>query len=321
MKVEELLRAVDGYFDAAAYPAEPERLYVPIKYGLEAGGKRLRPMFVLLSYGLFGGDYAAVMPCAAAVEVFHNFTLLHDDIMDHAPMRRGRESVVKHWGENIAILSGDAMMIRSYTLLAEAPRELLPDILRCFNRFALQVCEGQQYDMDFEQRQTVSEQEYIDMIRLKTAVLFEGAVEIGAILGCADRKAITLLREFAEEFGLAFQLQDDLLDSYGDSRLGKNVGGDILEGKKTYLMISALNDASDEDRQVLLNIHNQDIADGEKIRRTLAMFDKYGVCRKAEAEIDRRFSKAISALNSVECNQDNLAEMRGFVEGLMRRSK
>jgi geranylgeranyl diphosphate synthase type II len=262
------------------------------------------------------------MPCAAAIEVFHNFTLLHDDIMDNAPLRRGRPTVWNRWGENVAILSGDAMIISSYSLLAKAPSHLLQRVMECFNRVAMQVCEGQQYDMDFESQASVEESEYINMIALKTSVLFEGAIEIGAILGGADDKNIARLREFALEFGLAFQLQDDLLDSYGDSRLGKNVGGDILEGKKTFLMISALNAATQEDRTALGTIYRDEtLTSAEKIARTLEIYDRYEVKQRTESEINRRFAKALAALAQVEGKAEELAELRRFVEGLMGRDK
>ncbi len=322
MKSNLLLEQTNQYLASLDYPQSPELLYRPIEYALEAGGKRLRPLFVLMSYGLFADDYKVAMPCAAAIEVFHNFTLLHDDIMDNAPLRRGRPTVWNRWGENVAILSGDAMIISSYSLLAKAPSHLLQRIMECFNRVAVQVCEGQQYDMDFESRATVEESEYINMIALKTSVLFEGAIEIGAILGGADDRNIELLREFALEFGLAFQLQDDLLDSYGDSRLGKSVGGDILEGKKTYLMISALNSATEEDAALLGAIcHDDSLTSEQKITRTLAIYDRYDVKARTEQEINRRFSKALAALSKVEAKSEALAELRSFVESLMNRDK
>ncbi len=322
MDSQQLFCKINDYLAALDYPAEPRLLYRPVEYALEAGGKRLRPVFVLMSYGLFAEDYERALPCAAAIEVFHNFTLLHDDIMDNAPLRRGRPTVWNRWGENVAILSGDAMIISSYSLLAQAPAALLPRVMECFNRVAMQVCEGQQYDMDFESRQTVEENEYINMIALKTSVLFEGAIEIGAILGGADRRNINRLREFALEFGLAFQLQDDLLDSYGDSRLGKSVGGDILEGKKTYLMISALNAATPEERTLLGSLHrDESLSADEKIARTLEIFNRYEVKRKTEEEINRRFAKALAALAEVDADPEALAGLKAFVEGLMGRDK
>ena len=230
---EELLATIENYLAQTDFPAEPELLYAPIGYSLGGGGKRLRPMLVMLSCGIFSDQIQSALPAAAAVEMFHNFTLLHDDIMDNAAMRRGKPSVFARWGQNVAILSGDAMLICAYRLLSGVPAHLLPQILATFNQMALEVCEGQQYDMDFEQKQKVSVVEYMHMIELKTSVLLAGSAVIGATLGGASEEDCRKLRRFAVELGLAFQLQDDLLDSYGDERLGKAIGGDILEGKKT----------------------------------------------------------------------------------------
>ena len=226
---EQMLSAIENYLAQIEFPAEPELLYAPIGYSLAGGGKRLRPMLLTLSCGIFSDDVKQALPAAAAVEVFHNFTLLHDDIMDNAAVRRGKPSVYAKWGPSVAILSGDAMMICAYRLLSEVPAELLPRILGTFNTMALEVCEGQQYDMDFESKRKVSVVEYMHMIELKTSVLLAGSVTIGAMLGGASEEDCRKLRRFAIELGLAFQLQDDLLDSYGDDRLGKAIGGDILE--------------------------------------------------------------------------------------------
>ena len=208
-------------------------------------------MLVMLSCGIFSDDALQALPAAAAVEMFHNFTLLHDDIMDNAAVRRGKPSVFARWGQNVAILSGDAMMISSYRLLSGVPPRLLPQILATFNEMALEVCEGQQYDMDFELKSKVSVVDYMHMIELKTSALLSGAVAIGAMLGGASEEDCRKLRRFALELGLAFQLQDDLLDSYGDEELGKAIGGDILEGKKTYLMVTAMSRADESTREVL----------------------------------------------------------------------
>ena len=248
---EELLATIENYLAQTDFPAEPELLYAPIGYSLGGGGKRLRPMLVMLSCGIFSDQIQSALPAAAAVEMFHNFTLLHDDIMDNAAMRRGKPSVFARWGQNVAILSGDAMLICAYRLLSGVPAHLLPQILATFNQMALEVCEGQQYDMDFEQKQKVSVVEYMHMIELKTSVLLAGSAVIGATLGGASEEDCRKLRRFAVELGLAFQLQDDLLDSYGDERLGKAIGGDILEGKKTYLMVTAMSRADEPTREIL----------------------------------------------------------------------
>lgn len=248
---DQILEAIEHYLGQIGYPEEPGRLYAPISYSLTMTGKRLRPMLLMLTCGIFSDQPQAAMPAAAAVEVFHNFTLLHDDIMDNAAMRRGNPSVFAKWGQNVAILSGDAMLISAYRLLSEYPPQVLPQILARFNTMAIEVCEGQQYDMDFEARESVSVEEYLHMIELKTSALLSGATVIGAIIGGAGEEDCQRLYRFATELGLAFQLQDDLLDSYGDERLGKAIGGDILEGKKTYLMVMALSKASAAEHRIL----------------------------------------------------------------------
>ena len=263
---EELLATIENYLAQTDFPAEPELLYAPIGYSLGGGGKRLRPMLVMLSCGIFSDQIQSALPAAAAVEMFHNFTLLHDDIMDNAAMRRGKPSVFARWGQNVAILSGDAMLICAYRLLSGVPAHLLPQILATFNQMALEVCEGQQYDMDFEQKQKVSVVEYMHMIELKTSVLLAGSAVIGATLGGASEEDCRKLRRFAVELGLAFQLQDDLLDSYGDERLGKAIGGDILEGKKTYLMVTAMSRADEATREILRHTYRDaTLTDAEKI--------------------------------------------------------
>ena len=271
---EQLLSAIENYLAQTEFPAEPELLYAPIGYSLAGGGKRLRPMLLMLSNGIFTDKIQHALPAAAAVEVFHNFTLLHDDIMDNAAVRRGKPSVYAKWGQNVAILSGDAMLICAYRLLGEVPAQLLPQILSTFNTMALEVCEGQQYDMDFERKPKVSVVEYMHMIELKTSVLLAGATTIGALLGGASEEDCRKLRRFAIELGLAFQLQDDLLDSYGDERLGKAIGGDILEGKQTYLMITAISRADEPTREVLRSTHRSQMPDAEKIATIKAVYDR-----------------------------------------------
>ena len=319
--IEELSAAAQKYILSLPFKASPAQLYSPIEYSLEAGGKRLRPMFVLLCCGIYRDQVNFALPCAAAVEVFHNFTLLHDDIMDNAPLRRGRPTVHNKWNSNVAILSGDAMMIYSYRLLSQAPAEHLPRILEYFNRVAIEVCEGQQYDMDFESLQTVDISQYMEMIRLKTSVLFEGAAAIGAILGGACDTDIKTLSRFAVEFGLAFQLQDDLLDSYGDSRLGKSVGGDILEGKKTFLQISAMQAADQKDRQLLSTLHrNPELSARQKIESVLAIYDKYDIRSLTQREINLHFGQALSSLDSLPVKSERKAPLREFVLGLLNRA-
>ncbi len=316
---ERLLSLVENYLAQTALPAEPERLYTPIGYSLAGGGKRLRPVLLMLSHAIFSDNAPQALP-AAAIELFHNFTLLHDDIMDHAPLRRGKPSVYAKWGENVAILSGDAMMIAAYDRLARLQTPQLAQILAVFNRTALEVCEGQQYDMDFEERQKVSVAEYMQMIELKTSVLLAGAVVIGALLGGASEADCRRLRRFAVELGLAFQLQDDLLDSYGDERLGKTIGGDILEGKKTYLMITAMSRASEAEREVLRRTHaDATLTDAEKIAAVKAVYDRLDVPHLTEQQIEVRFERALAQLDELDADPARVEPLRTYAESLLGR--
>ena len=319
---EQLQSMIENYLAQARFPAEPELLYAPIAYSLSGGGKRLRPMLVLLAHGLFDDNVQQALPAAGAVEVFHNFTLLHDDIMDNAAIRRGKPSVYAKWGRNVAILSGDAMLIYAYRLLGGLTSAKLPQVLATFNTMALEVCEGQQYDMDFEKKQKVSVVEYMHMIELKTSALLAGSVQIGALLGGAPEEDCRKLRRFAVELGLAFQLQDDLLDSYGDERLGKAIGGDILEGKKTYLMVTAMSRADEPTREELRTL----LADGEtdaakKIATVKAIYDRLDVPHLAEQQIELRFERALAQLDTLSVDAARTAPLREFAASLMGRKK
>lgn len=317
---EQLLQSIENYLAQTDFPAEPELLYAPIGYSLAGGGKRLRPMLLMLACGIFSDDSQQALPAAAAVEVFHNFTLLHDDIMDNAAMRRGKPSVFAKWGQNVAILSGDAMLICAYRLLGCIQPALLPQVLATFNTMALEVCEGQQYDMDFEHKAKVSVVEYMHMIELKTSVLLAGAVVIGAMLGGASEADCRKLRRFAIELGLAFQLQDDLLDSYGDERLGKAIGGDILEGKQTYLMITAMSHADEPTREVLRSTYrNPALSDQEKIATVKAVYDRLDIPRLTEQQISLRFERALSILDTLSVGTERTRQMRDYAAGLMGR--
>lgn len=319
---DQLLDTIERYLAQIKYPEEPAWLYAPISYSLTMSGKRLRPMLLLLSCGIFTNQLRAAMPAVAAVEVFHNFTLLHDDIMDNAAVRRGHPSVFAKWGQNVAILSGDAMLISAYRLLSELPPRLLPQILARFNQMAIEVCEGQQYDMDFEVRECVSIEEYLHMIELKTSALLAGATVIGAIIGGADEEDSQRLYRFAIELGLAFQLQDDLLDSYGDDRLGKVIGGDILEGKKTSLMVLALSKASAQERQTLCTIHSDAaLSDSEKILGVKGIYDKLGVTRLTEQQISLRFERAQSILDTLSVQSIGTMRLREYAGSLIGRNK
>ncbi|MFI3305598.1 MAG: polyprenyl synthetase family protein [Rikenellaceae bacterium] len=317
-----ILQEIENYIVQINIPTEPERLYEPIRYTLAEGGKRLRPMLTMLTHQIYSDNTQEALPAAAAVEVFHNFTLLHDDIMDNAATRRGKPSVHVKWSENVAILSGDVMMILAYRLLSDLKSPQLPRILEVFNTMATQVCEGQQYDMDFETQDKVAVVEYMNMIELKTSVLLGGATLIGAILGGADERDCTTLQRFATELGLAFQLQDDLLDSYGDERLGKAIGGDILEGKQTFLKIMAMSRADDADRNTLRSLHrNKEVSDSIKILTIKDIYDALDVVRTTEQHIYTRFERAISLLDNLSVDPAKVVQLKEYARCLMNREK
>ncbi len=319
---EILLSQVESYLTQIALPKEPKRLYEPISYTLAGGGKRLRPMLTMLACGIFSNDTKHALPAAAAIEIFHNFTLLHDDIMDNAPIRRSKPTVHAAWGQNVAILSGDVMIILAYSLLNSLPAKYIPQVLSRFNRFATEVCEGQQYDMDFEGEESVSVEEYMRMIELKTSVLLGGATVIGAILGDATEEQCEKLDRFATELGLAFQLQDDYLDSYGDEQLGKSIGGDILEGKKTFLMITALNLADEQMHNSLNTIYKDETkSDATKIAEVKAIYDTLDIPRITEQMIGQKFEVALSILDSLDVEPQRIEAIRQFAEGLVNRKK
>ena len=304
-------------------PEEPKLLYQPIIYSMSGGGKRIRPVLLLLACEAFGGDVSEAMSAAAAVEMFHNFTLLHDDIMDNAVVRRGKPSVYANWGTNVAILSGDAMMIYAYKLLHNVPEDKLSRIMDIFTAMALQVCEGQQYDMDFESLQKVSVVEYMRMIELKTSVLLAGSAMIGAVLGNASEEDCRKIYRYALELGLAFQLQDDLLDSYGtEEELGKKIGGDILEGKKTCLMLNAMSRADEHDRDVLRYTHCDDsLSDEVKIARVKEVYDRYDIPHIINQQISLRFERALSILDTLDIAAERTEHLRAFAQNLMGRKK
>ena len=317
---EQMLSAIENYLAQTEFPAEPELLYAPIGYSLAGGGKRLRPMLLTLSCGIFSDDVKQALPAAAAVEVFHNFTLLHDDIMDRSDTRRGKPAVHTRWNDNVAILSGDAMMIYAYKLLCGCDRRVLPQLLETFNETAIGVCEGQQYDMDFESKRKVSVVEYMHMIELKTSVLLAGSITIGAMLGGASEEDCRKLRRFAIELGLAFQLQDDLLDSYGDDRLGKAIGGDILEGKQTYLMITAMSRADEATREALRTTRlDARLSDAEKIAAVKSIYDRLDVPRLTEQQISLRFERALSILDTLSADKARTQRIREYAESLIGR--
>ena len=302
---------------------EPRGLYAPIRYILEDGGKRIRPLLCLMGADVYGGEPEKALPAAVAVEVFHNFTLLHDDIMDKAELRRGRPAVHLKWGESGAILSGDAMLILAYRILQNGTPVYgagkLPGLLEVFNRAAMEVCQGQQYDMDFETcDRPVTRDEYIGMIRLKTSVLLAAALEMGAVVGGASDAERRSLYDFGVNLGLAFQIQDDLLDTYGDAEtFGKKIGGDIAAGKKTFLHIAAMEKASAPQRDAILA--PGDI--GEKLPRVRAVYDALGVREAAETALAEYFGLALEALRRAHPQAGRLAVLEEYAYSLMKRNK
>ena len=318
----EILQLFESALAQLRMPEEPELLYTPIIYSMSGGGKRLRPVLLLITAETFGGSIEEALPAALAVEIFHNFTLLHDDIMDNADVRRGKPSVYAKWGGNVALLSGDAMLITAYKMLAKLSSERLPKVLNIFSDMALEVCEGQQYDMDFETIERVSVEEYMQMIERKTSALLSGSAMIGATMAGASEDDIKKIYRFATELGLAFQLQDDVLDSFGDTALGKKIGGDILEGKKTFLMVQALNRASDEERKVLCTTYlRKDISDEQKIEIVKDLYNKFDVKRVAEQQIELRFERALAVLDTLSVAGERTESLVEFARNLMGRKK
>ena len=319
----ELTDIVQNEIKNLKYPQQPELLYAPIVYSLEEGGKRIRPVALLMACNLFRDEIDCAKPAALAVEVFHNFTLLHDDIMDRSDTRRGKPAVHTRWNDNVAILSGDAMMIYAYKLLCGCDRKVLPQLLETFNETAIGVCEGQQYDMDFETRDDVTVDQYLEMIRLKTGVLLAGALKLGAICAEARSWQAELLYRFGINVGLAFQLQDDLFDTYGDTAVfGKPIGGDILVGKKTFLLTTALKTADTATRGELLSLlHADGMPAAEKIEAVRGIYDRLGVRKATEKAIGDYFRNANRILNSLEVGIERIVPLQELTETLLNRKK
>ena len=318
---DEILKNVNLALENLAYERKPASLYAPVQYVLSMGGKRIRPVLMLLSYNMYRDNPEAIMKQALGLETYHNYTLLHDDLMDNADMRRGRLTVHKRWDANTAILSGDAMLVLAYRLMQQCDERCLPQVMELFTETALEICEGQQYDMDFETRSDVTEEEYIEMIRLKTSVLLACALKMGAILGEASQEDAALLYAFGEQIGLAFQLQDDLLDVYGNPDVfGKAIGGDIMENKKTYMLINALNRANADQRAELMRwIEAANPDRQEKIGAVTRLYDELGIRQLCEAKIQYYFEKGKSLLEQVSVGSERKEQLRAFVAGMMMR--
>ena len=319
--IEAIQEKVKQSFGKQNFMDEPKLLYEPISYTLEDGGKRLRPVLLLAACDLFDGDCNQALNAAIGIEIFHNFTLLHDDIMDKSAMRRGKETVYKRWNENIAILSGDTMFAMAYRYFLKTPHSNLHQILDVFTETAIDVCNGQQYDMDFETQSDVSLTEYLTMIRKKTAVLLAGALKIGSLYANCSKTDREHLYEFGINIGLAFQLQDDLLDSFGDEKtFGKPIGTDIKDNKKTFLYLKALEQASVEERNTLCKWFSETLTDNtEKIKSVLSIYDKLDIKRITEKEIENYFSKGLQELEMINAENDKKEPLRRFVNQLLGR--
>lgn len=319
----EILRIVNEGLDALQYDRKPASLYEPIRYVLSLGGKRIRPVLMLLAYNLFKEHPEDILMPALGLETYHNYTLLHDDLMDNADVRRGQPTVHKKWDANTAILSGDSMLVLAYQRVALCDATYQPQVLSLFTETALEIGEGQQFDMNFETRNDVTEDEYIEMIRLKTSVLLACALKIGAILGDASKEDADLLYRFGEKIGLAFQLQDDLLDVYGDPKVfGKAIGGDITSNKKTYMLINAVNRANKEQRAELMRwIEAKDFNRAEKVAAVTRLYDEIGIRQLCEEKINFYFEEGKRLLEQVSVSADRKEQLRQYINEMMHREK
>ncbi len=317
--IAELTERINSEVDKIQYNTEPQNLYAPIRYILSIGGKRIRPLLMLLGYNLYKDDVQAIMNNALALETYHNFTLLHDDLMDKSDMRRGNPTVHKKWNDNTAILSGDTMLIMAYQLFNQGISN--EAALTAFIDATLGVCEGQQYDIDFESRNDVTEDEYMEMIRLKTSLLLGYALKIGALLGGADEEDVQNLYTFGEKMGLAFQLQDDLLDVYGNpEEFKKKLGGDIVVNKKTFMLINAYQKANPEqkaelDKWILAETFDSD----KKIAAITHIYNILGIDKLAQQKIEQLFAIALQSLDKVKVADEKKAELRLFANTLLGR--
>ena len=315
------IQRIDQELNNLSFGEYPENLYDPIRYILQLGGKRIRPLLVLLSYGLFQNDIDKILRPSLAVEIFHNFTLLHDDIMDKAPIRRGKPTVHNRWNENTAILSGDVMLVRVYDLLLEVKPEIVKRVIKEFNDCAARVCEGQQLDMDFETKTKVTEEDYIRMIRYKTAVLLGFSLSCGGMLAGAEEGDIQLLSDFGINLGIGFQLMDDLLDVYADQmKFGKQVGGDIITNKKTFLLIKALEISRGEDLEELNRwIGMEEFDPVEKVKAVKHIYEKAGIKEQTTVKINHYFLIAHQDLDKISVGEERKKDLRALTEYLMNR--
>lgn len=321
LSLQDILKLYSLYAQEHPFQQKPSELYEPINYILNVGGKRLRPALVLMSNNLFSDDVAKALAPAHAIEIFHNFTLVHDDIMDEAPLRRGQPTIHTKYDTNIAILSGDVMLVYAYEYLLQVPNNVVAKVIKAFNKFAIAVCEGQQFDVNFETRNDVSISEYIKMIELKTAALIAGALQIGAYVGGASDEDAFHVAEFGRNVGIAFQLQDDILDTYGDpEKFGKKVGGDIAQNKKTYLVLKSLELADHITAAKLEELLSSKPKDEKlKINAVTDIFNKLEVRKYATAEKAKYLDKAYYHLNSIEVSEAKKEVLKAFAKMLVDR--
>lgn len=317
-----MLQLINDYIASLPLEKEPRGLYEPIRYALELGGKRIRPQLLLMTYEMFGGNPKDVLKQAAALEMYHNFTLLHDDVMDRSELRRGKPTVHTKWNDNTAILAGDNMLCMSMQMISSATKNNA-DILSTVSQTAIEINEGQQLDMDFEERLDVTVEEYIEMIRLKTSVLLAAATKVGALLADASKEDAEHLNRFGEAMGLAFQLQDDYLDVYGDPAVfGKKIGGDILNNKKTYLLIYAMRHGRTPARASLerwINVNNID--PDEKVAAVTAIYNKVGADKAARARMLEYYAQALQHLDEVSVSEERKQPLRDYAARMMKRER
>lgn len=318
---DEILGMVNDFLAHLPYDRKPMALYEPIKYVLSMGGKRIRPTLMLMAYNLYKDDPEKILMNAIALETYHNYTLLHDDLMDNADMRRGHLTVHKKWDANTAILSGDSMLVLAYQRMAQCDAHHLEQVLQLFTTTALEIGEGQQYDMEFENRDDVKEEEYIEMIRLKTSVLLACALKIGAVLADASPEDADNLYKFGEQIGLAFQLQDDYLDVYGDSKVfGKEIGGDITSNKKTFMLINAFNQANDEQRKELMSwVNAKNFDRKEKVQAVTRLYNEMGIDQMAQEKIAYYFEQSKKYLDAVHVSDERKEVLRLYAQKMMKR--
>ena len=318
---DEILSMVNEFLANLPYERKPKSLYEPIRYVLSMGGKRIRPTLMLLGYNLFKDNPEKILMNAVALETYHNYTLLHDDLMDNADLRRGHETVHKKWDANTAILSGDSMLVLAYERMAQCDEKHLAKVLKLFTTTALEIGEGQQFDMEFENRNDVKEEEYIEMIRLKTSVLLACALKMGAILADASDEDAENLYKFGEQIGLAFQLQDDYLDVYGDTKVfGKEIGGDITSNKKTYMLINAFNLADDTQRAELQKwVDAKDFDRKEKVAAVTRLYNEIGIDKMAQDKIAYYFEQSKKYLDAVSVPAERKEELAKYAQKMMKR--